>query len=370
MAKLRQTIRAYRPVVVALLVGLIGLGGGLAALRGARRSPDDTQLGLPGKRFGRLMLPHDDRMHTDADTEWWYFTGHLEADDGQRYGYELCAIKAYNDPSRLGPLTLPRSYEVDFAITDQAAGKFFSSVRMMLALPIYRMNERRMDVHYGRTRIRAIAPFTYRLRTHRGRQALDLIVRAIKPPLAQGDDGWVEMGTGGGSYYSSITRLETSGRLTVEGETKQVRGLSWMDHQWGCWDWSGVSGWDWLSIQLENGTDLMAFVFRGGGGQVATLYRSDGSVLTIRDYTLNSTGEWTSPVTGATYPSGWRLTIPEVQAELDVTPVLENQEVVNKDYPDGTYWEGSNTVEGTIEAHPTSGKAYVELTGYVRPLNE
>ena len=332
--------------------------------------PDDVQLGLPGKPFGRLTLPLDDRMHPDATTEWWYFTGHLQTEDGQRYGYELVAFKFTDMPYQLGPLTLTKSYEVDFAVTSETEGRFFSDTRLLLPLPIYRMDEHRLDVQLGPTRIKAIAPFTYRLQTSSGEQSLDLLVRAIKPPIAQADDGWVLMGTGGGSYYSSVTRLETNGKLTVDGVTKNVTGLSWMDHQWGSWDWAGVPGWDWMSIQLDSGDDLMVFVFHEGGDQLVTLYRADGSIVTLRDFTLTATSQWSSPDSGATYPSGWRLLIPDIQADLIVTPVLVNQEVVNKDYPEGTYWEGSNTVTGIFDSQPATGAAYVELSGYVRPLSD
>ncbi|MBA4376723.1 MAG: hypothetical protein C0401_11200 [Anaerolinea sp.] len=333
------------------------------------RPPDDVQLGLPGQTFGRLTLPLDDRMHADADTEWWYITGHLQADDGQQYGYELVTFKFFNMPYQIGPLSLTKSYEVDFAITSETEGEFFSATNQLLPLPIYRMNERRLDVRLGSTRIQAIAPFTYRLQTKSGGQALDLIVRAVKPPVAQAEDGWVLMGTGGGSYYSSVTRLETSGLLTVDGVTKNVTGLSWMDHQWGSWDWEGVPGWDWMSIQLDSGDDLMVFAFHEGGDQLVTLYRNDETVATIRDFTLTATGNWTSPITRVTYPSGWRLVIPEVGADLMVTPVLVNQEVVNEVHPEATYWEGSNTVIGTFDGETASGAAYVELSGYERPLS-
>lgn len=354
--------KIWKPLLVIVLLGLVGLWAFQA-----NRPPDDVQLGLPGKPYGRLILPLDDRMHPDADTEWWYFTGHLQAEDGQRYGYELVAFKFANYPYQFGPLTLTKAYEVDFAITSETENRFFSNTRLLLPLPIYRLDERRLDIRLGPTHIQAIAPFTYRLRTQSGEQALDLLVRAVKPPVAQADNGWVEMGTGGGSYYSSVTRLETSGLLTVDGVTKNVTGLSWMDHQWGSWDWDRVSGWDWMSIQLDDGTDLMVFVFHGDGGQSVTIYAADESVTTTHEFTLTANGQWTNPATGATYPSGWRLVIPEVGADLTVTPVLVDQEVVNPDYPEGTYWEGSCTVAGTFGGQPATGVAYAELAGYIQP---
>lgn len=335
-----------------------------SALRGGLPA-DSARLGLPGEAFGRLTLPLDDRMHPDADNEWWYFTGHLESTDGMRYGYEFTLFKFSNQPFRIGPFPLPTVYRLDFAVTSETEGRFFSKVSTLLPLPTYHLDSRHLYARFGSTLLAAVGPFTYRLRTTAGRYGLDLFLQATKAPLAQGDAGWIAMGAAGGSYYYSLTRLRTQGRLTADGVTKQVSGLSWMDHQWGNWDWRGMRGWDWMGIQLDDGTDVMVFAFHAGGGRLASVYGQDGDVIKTHTFSLDALGSWNSPATGATYPAGWRLAIPEAQAVLNLNPTLPNQEMVDTMYPEGSYWEGSCTVEGTLQGRPVRGMAYVELVGYV-----
>ncbi len=81
------------------------------------------------------------------------------------------------------------------------------------------------------------------------------------------------------------------------------------------------------------------------------------------DYTVEILGSWTSPDTGCTYPSGWRITIGDMS--LEVTPKVINQELhADHDIWIGPeYWEGASYVKGTH-----SGQAYVELNGFCRDI--
>jgi predicted secreted hydrolase len=60
------------------------------------------------------------------------------------------------------------------------------------------------------------------------------------------------------------------------------------------------------------------------------------------------------------YPSGWRVRVPGLALELDVRPVLADQEL------SGTprYWEGAVDVSGTRAGQGIGGRGYVELVGY------
>lgn len=40
-----------------------------------------------------LSLPDDLAAHYWAQTEWWYYTGHLKGNDGKDYGYEITFLK-------------------------------------------------------------------------------------------------------------------------------------------------------------------------------------------------------------------------------------------------------------------------------------
>jgi len=91
------------------------------------------------------------------------------------------------------------------------------------------------------------------------------------------------------------------------------------------------------------------FVDETGSSQ---LIKKDAVVLKV-------TGYWESP-DGEKYPSGWNLRIPSKEIDLKITPTVKNQlmDVAIR------YWEGSVKIEGTKSGSKTTGRGYVELTGY------
>jgi predicted secreted hydrolase len=141
-----------------------------------------------------------------------------------------------------------------------------------------------------------------------------------------------------------------------------------MDHQWGNFVIAAQGGWDWYSLQLDDNTELMLYVLRSAAGSTTAVYGShvaaDGSVTDLAPDAVRSvaTGSWTSPHTGATYPSGWQLSLPD-GSSLVLTPELQDQELYFPGQQGAAlaYWEGAVTITG---AH--SGQGYVELTGYAR----
>jgi predicted secreted hydrolase len=206
---------------------------------------------------------------------------------------------------------------------------------------------------------------------------LDLRVEALKPPALHDGDGYIDYGDGTGSYYVSWTRMAAAGALKRDDSWFPVTGEAWMDHQWGAFATYKNGGWDWFSLQLEDGKDIMLYVLRRLDG--ATL-RVDGSIvagdgaLTIlraEDFSVTPTGEWTSPATGTSYPSGWRIAIPGFGLDLAVTPSMPNQELDTRRTTGVIYWEGEVQVESMRQGMPIDGLGYVELTGYapVVPLD-
>jgi predicted secreted hydrolase len=132
-------------------------------------------------------------------------------------------------------------------------------------------------------------------------------------------------------------------------------------------------GWDWFSVQLDDGTELMLFQLRRADGSVdafssGTLVAADGSARTLAPrgaeapagFTIGPTGTWRSPRTGGAYPSGWVLAVPEADLQLTLAPRLADQEMAVS----YAYWEGAVEVKGTAGGRAVSGSGYVELTGY------
>jgi predicted secreted hydrolase len=141
-----------------------------------------------------------------------------------------------------------------------------------------------------------------------------------------------------------------------------------MDHQWG--NFLVVGGWDWYSLQLDDEADLMLFFTRAPDGTpgltFGTVVDADGGVeaLDALDFEVEATGSWTSPHTGAVYPSGWRVVVPGHALALELMPTQLDQELDTGATVGMAYWEGQVEVRGTRANQPIRGLGYVELTGY------
>ncbi len=206
----------------------------------------------------------------------------------------------------------------------------------------------------------------------RGTQ-LRLGLRSMKAPVLHGQNGLSQKGEGEGraSYYYSLTRMETDGELTIDGKSEKVRGLTWMDHEFGSNQLRDDQvGWDWFSIQLDNQTELMLYLMRRKDGSVdpyssGTLVSADGASknLSLKDYRIEVLQRWKSPTSGATYPMKWKVTIPSEAIELEITPAFPEQELITNRSTRVTYWEGAVQIRGTARGKPVGGNGYVEMTG-------
>ncbi|MBC8281408.1 MAG: hypothetical protein H8E48_11515, partial [Chloroflexi bacterium] len=199
--------------------------------------------------------------------------------------------------------------------------------------------------------------------------SLDRRAPPTRPPILPGG-GLVTFGLAGDIFYYTRTRLDTTGSITVNGEQRSITGVSWMDHQWGDIFDQGV-GWDWASVQLDDGSDLMAVQIwdpsnRAPFSGYGTLLSADGSTLTLdqSDVSITSEQTWTSPDTGVEYPSGWSIDIPSQEMNLLLEPVLVHSEFAGSRYTPAAYWEGEVRVTGTRHGETVSGRGFVELVGY------
>lgn len=325
-----------------------------------------------------VELPRDTFAHDDVQTEWWYYTGHLQSGDAQ-FGFELVFFKRQTALDRLGKIIpmrvlTPISYYAHFAITDINAKQFRYAHRR--SLDGSRPAGASTDCHnvwLDNWRVREVNGH-HILTATMNKTQLELVLKPTKPIIKQGEDGLSYKDAGEASYYLSYTRFEANGELFIGEKHYSVTGSAWMDHEFGTWTMKEkVQGWDWFALQLDNNQEIMAFIIRGMDGKPtryseATLIDAEG--LTRRfgldEFSIIPTGEWTSPITNTTYPSGWQLRIPALEAELNIDPVLRCQELDTRGSTMVVYWEGANTVNGTFLGKPTTGRAYVELVGYDR----
>ena len=321
-------------------------------------------------------FPRDHFNHPEYETEWWYYTGNLRAEDGRRFGFELTFFRQGVDRSHAesSPWVVRDVYLAHFAISDLSGAKFWHTERLNRSGPgIAGVVEAQELIWNGNWQVK-IAPDVQRLSAVEGAHAVDLEMRGEKPPVIHGRGGVSQKSAGEGhaSHYLSFTRLLTRGTLEVDGKRYAVEGTSWMDHEFFTASMSGdLSGWDWLSLQLDDGAEVMLYRLRRKDGTVepyssGTYVAADGksTFLSRDDFSMEPTGRsWTSGETKATYPIAWRVSVPRFGLDLTITTPLASQELAGKGEYDPSYWEGAIDVLGTRK-----GVGYLEMTGYAKAL--
>jgi predicted secreted hydrolase len=217
--------------------------------------------------------------------------------------------------------------------------------------------------------------FDFRMRDEARGMAFDLSAKPLKPLVFQGPGGFSPKGDepSAASLYTSFTRMATTGRLEIEGRSYRVKGQSWMDREFGSNQLTEAQvGWDWFSLQLDGGRELMLYHLRDRTGAVdfarGTLVSSDGTTVYLKesDWTLEALDHWESPETEARYPVRWRLRLPAAALDLEIAALMPNQENVSRLTPGLHYWEGAVLVRqavGSTSGAPV-GRGYLELTGY------
>lgn len=326
-------------------------------------------------------FPRDHGAHTDFRTEWWYFTGNLRDAAGARYGYQLTFFRQGVNrapPHPENPWSLRDAHLAHFALTEVEGPRFRHAERLNRAGPgLAGAAEGRMEV-WNLDWSAAMEGDTIRLRARTPGMGLELELVPRKPVVLHGQGGLSRKGPAPGqaSYYASLTDLASTGRLVLSpgGEPVAVTGTSWFDQEFGSNQLSeDQAGWDWFSLHLSDGRDLMVYLLRRRDGSIepassGTLVEPGGAArhLPLGDIGVEVLGRWRSPRSGASYPSRWRLRAPGV--ELVAAPLIPDQELDTRESTGVVYWEGAVAGEGTSGGRPVTCEGYVELTGYAGEL--
>lgn len=334
-----------------------------------------TLSGEPHPGFKRALevrsfnFPEDSGPHPEYQTEWWYYTGNLKDSSGRRFGYQLTFFRRALSPDsieRESDWAANQVYFAHFAVSDIENKKFYSAQRWSraaLELAGARANPHRVWIGDWNSRKDGDL---IKLAAGNNSFSINLTLEPVKPVVLQGDRGLSQKGPepGNASYYYSATRLKTEGIIKLYGNEFKVQGLSWLDREWSTSALGEeLEGWDWFSLQLKDGREIMLYQLRKKDGSIdthsaGTLIEKDGSAKTLEasDFNIKVLDTWESPETGISYPSKWQVAIPEYGLDLTVTPYQANQEL-NLSF---VYWEGAVSASGG----GVSGSGYVELTGY------
>ena len=315
---------------------------------------------LPGYSY---QFPRDHFAHQDFRTEWWYYTGNVSGEKGERYGFELVFFRqgAGDQPAGLSSKSaweVRDLYLAHAALTDAAGKRFNFDERVNRGGPgLAGASLAKQRVWNGNWsaqwngELQTLDAITPRFRLH-----LDL--KPQTPPIIHGENGVSQKAEGKGraSHYVSFPLLTATGNIN----SQPVTGTAWMDHEWFTEQLAAEqAGWDWFSIQLENHTQLMLFELRRKDGSLdpyssGTFIDAKGKARHLKrsEFSLQPLAKWQK------YPVEWRVQVPSLKIDLKAKAVLPNQELRAKQ-GGPSYWEGAVDYSGTHK-----GVGYLEMTGY------
>src|SRR3974390_1617951 len=317
----------------------------------ARFACAQYQVALPGYHF---EFPRDHFNHPQFQTEWWYYTGNLKTKEGRRFGYELTFFR--QGVQRSAETHTPWQVDdVDFAhlaLSDLEGSEFYHTERFNRQGPgLAGASAEQMRIWNGNWQVQWRGD-AQELQALAEPFALRLAMRSDKPPVVHGMKGLSQKAAGEGhaSHYVSFTRLLTNGAIELDGKSFEVDGTSWMDHEFFTNSLGAdEAGWDWLSLQLDDETEVMLYRLRHKDGSVdpyssGTYVDRDGKAmhLSATDFRLEPGSEiWKSAASGAQYPVAWNVEIPRLGLTLPVRTKLEKQEITGRSQASPCYWEGA-----------------------------
>lgn len=323
-------------------------------------------------------FPQDHGPHPGFGTEWWYFTGNMLSESGDRFGFQFTIFR-----NALSPHPVQRSsrwaahqfYMGHFAVTlveqnnFSAFERFARSANGLAGAKTEPLRIWLEDWEVNGAMNPAADRPSFKIRAEQQEVAIQLKLESRKPVVLQGENGWSRKGPqpGNASYYYSLPRLAADGIITVNNKQYSVRGEAWLDREWST---SALGedqvGWDWFSLQLSDTTEVMYYQLRHKDGSpdsfssgIRIYQNGETRRFSSDDVTIDVLKYWQSP-RGSNYPVQWQLAIPNENLFLKITPLIKNQEL-NLTV---RYWEGAVRVDGQSDENEISGFGYVELTGY------
>lgn len=324
----------------------------------------------------KLTFPHDYGAHQGFRIEWWYVTGWLQTSDKKPLGFQVTFFRYATGHNLENPSQFAAKYLIiaHVALSDPVAGKLMHEEKTA---------REGFDLAYakeGNTNVRL--DDWHFVRKADGRYQVDLLAKdfglqlSLTPTqmmLLQGDEGFSRKGPEPeqASYYYSEPHLSVTGTVFRHNRPVPVTGRAWLDHEWStAYLDPNAAGWDWVGANLDDGSSLMAFQIRlKDGGKLwayAALRDASGEVTLFKPEQVEFFPErtWQSPHTDAIYPVAMRIRTGEIEWLL--TPLFDDQELDSRQSTGAVYWEGAATL---ARDGKSVGQGYLELTGYVKPLD-
>ena len=325
-----------------------------------------------------LEFPRDFGAHPELRTEWWYITGAAQTASGQELGFQVTFFRTRVDAAQAlrSRFAAKQLIFAHAAVTDLAGGVLLHDQRIArqgfeLAQASLQDTDLRLD-DWTLKRQGPPEASRYSAKLPAKDFALELSFATTQPLLRQGVNGLSRKGpqASQASYYYSQPQLQAQGLIRLRGQSLAVQGRAWLDHEWS--DellHPEAQGWDWVGMNLADGSALTAFRLRRADGSslwAGGSWRQPGG--TPQNFAADSVRWvperwWTSPLTQARYPVQWQLDCPA--GRFIVRARLDAQELDSRASTGAVYWEGLSELQAQGQR---VGQGYLEMTGYAAPL--
>lgn len=312
------------------------------------------------ERYKPIKFPKDEQKH-DHIIEWWYFNGNLKTKDGRTFSYMNTLFAAKPKQVKipfLQKIPLKTLFFSHYLLSDNEAHKFWHKINPVCLLNLNSFTKPLLWTQYDNAcLIEEMSLFNY----HVVNDFIDLNLCSTKEPLLLNEKGFLDLKIKT-TYYYSLTNLKTKGLIKVDDKWLEVSGLSWMDHQWAQGPLIRGDKWTWFSIQLDNGSDLVCFVY---GDEVKTWHASlmdkNGQSKFTADVIIKPTNsKFKSQETGSEFNLGYEIYLPDWDLFLAIKPFNKKQEII---FGTLNYWEGGISVDGKSQGKKISGQGFMELVG-------
>lgn len=324
-------------------------------------------------KFRPIQFPRDGQAHNSI-IEWWYYNGHLQDKDGNKYSFMDCLfrtdLKRVQIPFLRKIPVKDNSTIIYFAhsiVADLQTKKSYKEIQNISMVSRDSFTRPLLFVNYidplivrGFTHheIAEISPFNFHLKT----ENLDLQLESQKKPLMESGKGFISV-CGRESYYYSLTDLRVKGLIKIKDKLIEVEGQAWMDHQWADCSYQ-KDKWSWFALQLEDHTEIMCVEFEDGPSReyLVDIIYPDGSQEHLKKMILTpGKKSWTSQDTKSTYPLNWEIEIPDKNMRFSIKALIPDQEMI---FGAINYWEGPTEVSGEVNGKKIRGQGFMELVGF------
>lgn len=352
------------------------LGGGSSSVAWAAAT---SALGVQAGR--KLNFPADFGAHPDTQIEWWYATGLLRTVQQQVFGFQVTFFR-----NRTGLPASASRFQAEQLLFAHAAVTDLSQKRLRHDQRIARQAFQRAQAREGDTWLRiadwrmhreatpqGLSVYQTQVHSETARFGFELTLRAAQPVLLQGLAGYSRKGpqVAHASHYYSQPQLAVHGALTVDGQRREVSGRAWLDHEWSnaLLD-ERVVGWDWIGMNMDDGSALTAFRLRQTDGSALWAggsWRPAGAAVRDfgpQDVRFTPQRHWLSPRSQVRYPVSLQVHTPV--GDFEIRALLDDQELDSRQSTGSIYWEGLS--ECVDPAGRVIGHGYLEMTGYAGRL--